>query len=209
MKEKMTVQLKNYFPPSDGQYGTSQGSYVTTPKGEFKCYNNGPTWFTDADKGQNIDIVAEWKQNKASQEWYLSCSYGQAVAAPQGPPQTAQQSPPQGQTSPQNRTQAPPAYTPPSQVPPPAVDPEKKPRGMCRFGFYNTLIGSIGAAGLLANPAELAAVEVLIEYSMNGCKEQPKPFNQFAKEADKQDNLPPTDYPQTADDRPIDDGIPF
>ena len=109
MKQKMTIRLKNFFDPKQGQHGISQGSYVITDKGEeFKCDNNGPTWFAESEKGQAIEVQGEWKQNKTSGDWYLNCSYGLPVSQ-QGPPQNAQQGsqqPPQSTNAPQASNKA-------------------------------------------------------------------------------------------------------
>jgi len=107
MKTPLTVKLKNYFPPKEGQYGWSQGAYIITDKGEFKCYNSGPVWFGPTNKGQDIDVMGEWKQNKQTNDWYLQCAFGQDVQ--QGPPvpSGASKAPPtlpqttQGPTGPQ------------------------------------------------------------------------------------------------------------
>lgn len=141
-KEQVTFRLKTQYPPEQGNYGgMQQGIYITTDRGEFKCYNSGPTWFTDAQKNQQITVTGEWKQTKGGKNpgsWYLQCEYGQA-AAPQGP---ASPAPPLGPPL------GPPAQAPPAapaqgpatqQTPPPPQSPpvqqsggsDKKVHGQC------------------------------------------------------------------------------
>jgi len=96
MKTKMTVTLKNFFPPKEGQYGLSQGAYIITDRGQFKAYNTGPVWFSTADKDQALEVMGEWKQNQSTKVWYLACNYGKV----QQGPQPAQQGPQQAVQSP-------------------------------------------------------------------------------------------------------------
>ena len=103
-KQKMQVTLKNYYNPEQGQYGMSQGSYVITDKGEFKCYNTGPEWFGTRHKGQTIEVMGEWKQNQKTQVWYVACTFGKKSQEPPSPsPQSGP--PPASQAAPQARQQ--------------------------------------------------------------------------------------------------------
>ena len=77
----------------------------------------------------------------------------------------------------------------------PRRDFDKEARGKCRFGFYQALLHSMSANDLVSNNTELAAVERLVEYSMNGFSAQPPTFKQFAEQADADDFPPsPDDY---------------
>lgn len=165
----MTVRLKSFFNPEEGQYGMSQGSYIITDKGEFNCYNDGPQWFTMADKDNDIQVMGAWKQSKKG--WYLVCNYGQEeTAGPQGP------------TPQQNATGATPGSSTGSPEPTgptgPAAQPrndDKKVRGMCRFGFYQALLQSGATAAQLAgNMEELLAIEKLVDMSMLGIESAQK-----------------------------------
>jgi hypothetical protein len=198
--DKVTIHGKVKWVGVKGPYDGQQGPFYTEsvlvadgPQDDQKTNSIFCSFFQDSNqfthcKDQNLSLSGTVDEYQGKRQ-LKGCKDAQGPPA-NNPPQST----PQGQTSPQNRTQA-----------PPARDYDKENRGKCRFGFYNTLIGSIGAAGLLANPAELAAVEMLIEYSMNGYKPQQESFNQFAKNADQQDNIPPVGGSQL----PADDDIPF
>jgi len=96
------------------------------------------------------------------------------------PPQYQQ--PTGGPQTPQNR---PPAPKP--------RDYDKENRGKCRFGFYKAELAGRSAVDLAKDINELAAIEHLIELSMNGHKTQPQTFNEFAEEADRADGIPNAD----------------
>lgn len=96
------------------------------------------------------------------------------------------------QGQPQNTQQAPPQAAQPTNAP--QRDYDKENRGKCRFGFYCAVIRA-GFDPVLLNAASdtLAAIERLVDKSMNGIGNVPAPVHQ------------PIDLSNPADP----DGIPF
>lgn len=89
-KVPMTVTLVKQWPAEQKQWGLSQHAMISTDKGQFDCYNNGPQWFTDAQLNQPVQVKGEWKQGN-NQKWFLACNHGQGAQQPvPGQPATAQ-----------------------------------------------------------------------------------------------------------------------
>ena len=118
----MQVTIGNFYPPKQGTYGINQGGKITTEKGEFPCYNDGPIWFMmPDDTGKTVEVRGEWKQTKSGKnigKWYLACEYGDSTQQQQGQSQVPQ--PPQMPTA-----NIPTDTFPPSQPACPPVKPQR------------------------------------------------------------------------------------
>ncbi len=159
-KVQMTVTLKKQYPAENKGTYWSQGCYVTTEKGDFKAYNNGPSWFMQQHEGQQVDVMGEWKQGNKG--WYLTCNFTEA-GAQQGPtgagPGGGQGGPPQQQN------QQAPQQQPPQQQAQPQQQPQtdRDVPGMCRC---EVICAAIRSGQIECK--DIAAADYWVKYIIDG-----------------------------------------